>query len=180
MVLTLPRTSGKGAALDAGFKQACSQGFTWGIAMDGDGQHLPADLPALLAAVEKSGASLVIGNRMTNPRGMPWSRRVTNRLMSWILSKLVARDLPDTQCGLRLANLGRWPALNLRSSHFEIESEMLVAFLAAGQKVEFVPIHSVYRQGKSKIRPVKDTGRWLRWLCSARRDFAQIRRAPHA
>jgi hypothetical protein len=48
---------------------------------------------------------------------------------------------------------------------------MLVAFLAAEHKIEFVPIRTIYKNTASKIRPLPDTWRWLRW------QFAQCKPA---
>ena len=49
---------------------------------------------------------------------------------------------------------------------------MLVAFLAARQKIGFVPIQTIYKTGASKIHPLTDTWRWLRWR------LAQDRKNP--
>lgn len=49
------------------------------LCMDGDGQHAPGDVPALLAGAERSGASLVVGNRMEEAGKMPLVRRWVNR-----------------------------------------------------------------------------------------------------
>jgi hypothetical protein len=83
--------------------------------------------------------------------------------MSRCLSELTGAHLPDSQCGFRLVHLDtvlQWP---LSSRRFEIESETLVAFLAAGERVEFVPVQVLYESGVSRICPVRDTWRWLRW-----------------
>ena len=61
--------------------------------------------------------------------------------------------LPDTQCGFRLINLKAWAALRLETNHFEIESEMLLAFVEAGYRVEFVPIQVIGRGRRSHIHP---------------------------
>jgi hypothetical protein len=82
---------------------------------------------------------------------------------------LAGRELPDTQCGFRLVRLASWQALNLQTRHFEIESEMLMEFIRAGQGVGFVPIEVIYKSEQSKIHPVRDTVRWFRWLRSLRR-----------
>jgi len=57
----------------------------------------------------------------------------------------------------------------LQTDHFEIESELLLAFLRAGMQVEFVPVQTIYHSGASKIHPVVDTWRWLRWWFTRRR-----------
>ena len=85
--------------------------------------------------------------------------------MSKRISKIAGRFLPDTQCGFRLINLQAWAALRLETDHFEIESEMLLAFVEAGYRVEFVPIQAIGRGGHSHIHPLKDAWRWLRWSC---------------
>ena len=162
-VIRHERNRGKGAALESGLSQLLKQGFEWAVTLDGDGQHAPEDLPALLRCAEQTGAWLVIGNRMDNARAMPWLRRGVNRWMSRKLSQRAGRHLPDTQCGLRLIHLETWAALALETERFEVESEMLMAFLAAGHRVEFVPIQVIRSRRGSRIRPVADSLRWLKW-----------------
>lgn len=175
-VLGLPVNQGKGAALQAGLHRAREMGFAWALLLDGDGQHAPEDIPGFLAALRADRADLVIGNRMAAPGDMPRLRRLINRIMSGVLSFLTGARLPDTQCGFRLVRVAAWAGLPLHCTRFEVESEMLVAFLAAGRRAEFIPVRSRYKSEQSKIRPVRDTLRWLRWLWRARADFARARR----
>ena len=162
-VIRLGRNSGKGAALRAGWRQARQQGFTWALTMDGDGQHAPEDIPKFLARAEKNAAALVVGDRMGNAAAMPWLRRQVNRWMTRRLSALAGVHLTDSQCGFRLAHLETLMRLPLSARRFEIESETLLTFLAAGLRVEFVPIRVIYESERSNICPVKDTWRWLCW-----------------
>ncbi len=163
VVVSHSRNLGKGAALRTGLSLALKRGFEWAVTLDGDGQHTPDDLPAFLRCAGQTGASLVVGNRMHHARAIPWLRRRVNRWMSRQLSRRAGKPLPDTQCGFRLVHLKTWAALPLRTERFEVESETLMAFLAAGQRVEFVPIR-VIRSGRgSHIRPVTDSVRWFKW-----------------
>jgi len=98
-VIRHERNRGKGAALRSGLSQLFEQGLEWAVTLDGDGQHAPEDLPALLRCGGQTGARLVIGNRMDNARAMPWLRRQVNRWMSRKLSQRAGRQLPDTQSG---------------------------------------------------------------------------------
>ncbi len=163
VVVSHQRNLGKGAALRTGLSLALKQSFEWALTLDGDGQHAPGDLPAFLQCAEQTGALLVVGNRMHHARAIPWLRRQVNRWMSRKLSQLAGRHLPDTQCGLRLIHLGTWAALPLKTEHFEIESETLMAFLAAGRRVEFVPIRVIRSGRSSHIHPVADSLRWWKW-----------------
>lgn len=162
-VLRNERPSGKGAALQTGWNQARERGFEWALTMDGDGQHAAEDIPAFLDAVERTGAELVVGNRMANPEGMPWLRRNVNRWMSARISRLAGLCLPDSQCGFRLMNLQAWSDLSVTATGFDIESDVLVAFAARGYAIRFVPIRVIYKAEQSKIHPVRDTIRWFRW-----------------
>ena len=177
-VLRHDQPCGKGTALNLGLKRASEQGFPWALVMDGDGQHAPSDIPLFLEAI--TNAPLVLGNRMTNPGAMPWLRKTVNRWMSQRLSNLANQILADTQCGFRLIELECWRQLNLQTAHFEIESEILLAFIAAGHAVTFVPIQVIYKNERSKIQPVRDTLRWFRWLVKARRQFQISRRRSEA
>ena len=162
-VIRCEQNQGKGAALRIGVAAAAAQHHAWVVTMDGDGQHRPADIPAFLRCAEATRASLVVGNRMHDAQAIPCLRRAVNRGLSRLLSKRAGRFLPDSQCGFRLVNLNAWAKLRLRTNRFEIESEMLLAFLAAGEPVEFVPIQVVPRGPHSHIRPVRDALRWWRW-----------------
>ena len=165
-VIRHERPLGKGAALKRGAERAQQLGFAWILTMDGDGQHSPAEISRFLDCARQTGAQLVVGNRMENPDDMPRLRRFVNRWMSRRLSRLSGHRLPDTQCGFRLVKLEAWRALAPKTLHFEIESEVLLGFLAAGHTVEFVPIRAIYKAEQSKIHPLHDTWRWFRWLWS--------------
>lgn len=162
-VLRQAENRGKGAALRKGLQAAFDAGCEYAITMDGDGQHDPADLAQFVAAADGGEVDLVVGNRMAAPQSMPWLRRWVNRWMSRRISRLAGRPLPDTQCGYRLVRLSAWRELDLQTTRFEIESEMLLSFVAAGLRVEFVPVRTIYKTEQSKIHPVRDTIRWFRW-----------------
>jgi hypothetical protein len=177
MVVRHGRNLGKGAALRTGLSLAVEQGFEWAATLDGDGQHAPAELPNLLRCATESGASLVVGDRMHAAHSMPWLRRRVNLWMSRKLSRRAGRMLPDTQSGFRLIHLRTWAALPLRAERFEVESEMLMAFLAADCPVAFAPIRVIPSARGSHIRPVADTLRWWKWWRGLKKPAA--RRGEH-
>ena len=160
---------GKGAALCTGLREVGRAGYDWAVVLDGDGQHAPADLGAFFTRAEQSHADLVVGNRMAGAQGMSRLRRVTNRWMSRQISQLARVPLADSQCGYRLIRLEAWSRLSLRTSHFEIESEMLLAFVRAGFRVEFVPVTVLHAPRPSRIRVLTDAWRWCRWRWTAGR-----------
>ena len=162
-VVRREQNPGKGAALKAGVAVVLAEDCAWVMTLDGDGQHRPEDISAFLHCAEETGALMVIGNRMPRAEAIPWLRRAVNRWMSRQISGIAGRFLPDSQCGFRLINLEAWRSLRVEADHFEIESEMLLAFIQAGCRVEFVPIQVVGGGRRSHIHPIKDTWRWLQW-----------------
>ncbi len=172
VVLRNTVSQGKGSALQIGWNHAFKCGFDWVLTMDGDAQHSANDVPKFFAVAERTGAKLVVGNRMSDPNGMPLVRRWVNRWMSERISGLAGISLPDSQCGFRLMNLEVWKQLPVAASHFEIESDVLLAFARAGCVIEFAPIEVIYKGEQSKIHPVRDTVRWVKWWRRAVRPDA--------
>jgi glycosyltransferase involved in cell wall biosynthesis len=170
-VIRHERNEGKGAALQTGLAYAFHRGYEWAITLDGDGQHSASDLPPLMQRAEETSTPLIIGDRMHQAEAMPWLRRHVNRWMSKKISQFAGHELPDTQSGFRLIHLETWASLPLSTRRFEVESEMLVAFLAAGHRVEFVPIRVIAAARKSRIRPVADTLRWWKWWRKTKRNL---------
>jgi glycosyltransferase involved in cell wall biosynthesis len=68
-VLRLPMNLGYGGALQTGYKYALRNGYDCVVQIDGDGQHEPADIPRLLAALQHEGADLALGSRFLEDRG---------------------------------------------------------------------------------------------------------------
>lgn len=172
-ILRHPATQGKGAALQSGLRHARQLGFEWVLALDGDGQHDPADIPQFLSA--SASIPLVVGNRMPQAAKIPWLRRQVNRWMSRRISRLAGCFLPDTQCGFRRIHIPSWAQVKMETRRFEIESEMLLSFVAAGYPIEFIPVEVIYRGEQSKIRPWRDTIRWFHWWNQAQAEFRAAR-----
>lgn len=169
-VIVHPECQGKGRSLLDGWAAARNAGYEWAITLDGDGQHAPGNIPAFFRAADETGAVMVIGNRMEDPKGMPTLRRWVNSWLSRRISRLVDRPFPDTQCGFRLVHLPTLAEVPVAADHFEIESETVFQFALQQLPVVFVPIDVIYASETSKIRPLKDTVRWLKWYAGARRQ----------
>ncbi len=155
---------GKGFSLKRGFGYAMEKGFDGVIAMDGDGQHDPEDLEQILAAAQATPRSVVNGTRMRDTKDMPLVRRVTNRFMSWMISRIGGQKIEDTQCGYRYVSGDILKEITLTANDFEIETEILLKSCKAGYPIISVPIKTIYRDEKSNIRPIKDTIRFFAYL----------------
>jgi len=155
---------GKGASLIKGYDFAIAQGFDAVISMDGDGQHSCDDIKAFIQKAETSRSAVIVGNRMDMTKNMPALRIMTNRFVSKLISILIKQDIPDSQCGFRLIKKEVLTKLNLSTSKYEIESEVLIKAGNLGFKIESIPIQTIYSGQKSQINPFVDTLRFLRFI----------------
>ena len=155
---------GKGASLIKGFSYVLSKDCDAVITMDGDGQHLPSDIPYFLRLAEYSDNGILVGNRMLKRKNMPFIRVLTNKIMSALISKITRQNVPDTQCGFRLIKRPVLEKINLKTSKYETESEILIKASRLGFKIESVPIKTVYSGEKSQINPFVDTLRFIKFL----------------
>jgi glycosyltransferase involved in cell wall biosynthesis len=89
-VVRLRRNFGQTAALSAGFHEAKGDVI---IAMDGDLQHAPEDIPALLEKIDQ-GYDIASGwrqNRVDNAL----SRKLPSRIANWLMAKASGVELRD-------------------------------------------------------------------------------------
>jgi len=90
VLVKLARNYGQTAALAAGFDRARGQVI---VAMDGDLQHAPEDLPMLLDKLDE-GYDIVSGWRKRRVDNY-WTRRLPSRIANWAMAKLCGVPLHD-------------------------------------------------------------------------------------
>ena len=70
-MVQLPFNLGIGGAVQTGFRYAWEGGYELAVRLDGDGQHDPAQLRAVVAPVVADEADLAIGSRFIGDRRLP-------------------------------------------------------------------------------------------------------------
>ncbi len=104
LVVDLPKNLGIGGAVQSGFKYAARQGYQTAIQFDGDGQHLAAEVPRLLAALGEGGGEMVIGSRfLGGGEGYrsTLARRLGIAVFQGVNSLLIGRRITDNTSGFR-------------------------------------------------------------------------------
>jgi glycosyltransferase involved in cell wall biosynthesis len=163
-VIRHEKNQGKGAAIKTGMRELAARGFLYVLILDGDGQHLPEEIPAFLEEANRSGAPFVVGTRMSDTRKMPFVRKMTNRLMSAQISALCGQPVPDSQCGFRMMHRDVIPHLYCESNNYDYETEMLLIASREGFRIASVPVSTIYGEEISKIHPVRDTVRFIKLI----------------
>jgi glycosyltransferase involved in cell wall biosynthesis len=152
---------GKGAALCTGFSEASQRGWDAAITIDADGQHDPAAIPSFLEEHARAGPGIVVGTRKREA-GMPFQRRLSNRLSSAVVSRLAGVHVADSQSGYRLIAREVWESVPISASRYDMESELLVRAARRGFIISSVPIPTVYGNETSHFHPFRDTARMMR------------------
>ncbi len=153
---------GKGRALREGLGLLLAGEWTHVAFVDGDGQHDPDDLPALLDAA-RGGADFVIGSRLSDPRGMPAKNRRANETGDKVLSRMTGLPVEDGQSGYRVLSTDLLRRLRLTANRYAIENEMLIKAAPLLRRFAIVPVRSIYSTGQRHYRPFRDT--WVTaWL----------------
>ncbi|EIL93718.1 MULTISPECIES: glycosyltransferase family 2 protein [Rhodanobacter] len=169
IVATLPVTllrheqrKGKGEALRHGFREAMKLGYDAVLTMDGDGQHLAADIPHIVAAAAKYPQHIVIGARLLDKEQQPKGRRRANAVADWGISWACAQPIADTQSGQRWYPRAALDLVDLPAENFVFEAAILIAASREKQLgVVSVPIASRYHGSfrPSHLKPVRDVTR---------------------
>lgn len=150
---------GKGYALKCGFKRALEMGFAYAITIDSDGQHYPSDIMHFLKANQEYPGALIIGSRQLDGVERSKGSSFANKFSNFWFYIQTGRKLSDTQTGYRLYPLRKLYGMNLLTSRYEAELELLV--FASWHGVKLIPIDiNVYypprEQRVSHFRPGKD------------------------
>jgi len=174
-VVRHPQRLGKGVALTTGFDWALERGYEAVLTLDADGQHDPADIEKFLAAYEAGAGELIVGQRDFSQ--MPFPRFFTNPFGSWLLSLALGTRIYDNQSGYRLHSRRFLEMLDLTTTGFELEVEVIIQAVTRGVRIGWVDIRTIYDIDKvSYFHPVKDTARFFGMVWHAWRQRVAFRR----
>jgi glycosyltransferase involved in cell wall biosynthesis len=158
IVLDLPYNLGIGSAMQTGFLYARDNGYEVTIQVDGDGQHDPAEIPELLAVLERGQVDVVIGSRYIEDRGYitPAVRRLGIVILANVISLMTGQRFTDPTSGFRASNR---QAIRFCAEDYPFdypEPESVVLFKRAGLRVQEIPATMNPRYGgRSSITPFR-------------------------
>lgn len=149
-VVDLPKNLGIGGAVQTGFKYAARNGYATAVQFDGDGQHLAAEIPKLLEALNTHPVNMVIGSRFLGDPAQYRStllRRVGIRLFRTVNSMLAGQRVTDNTSGFRAYDRS---AIVFLARHYPIdypEPEAVILLGRNGFRMTEVPTVMRERQG---------------------------------
>jgi glycosyltransferase involved in cell wall biosynthesis len=106
-VIRHPYNLGIGGAVQSGFTYALENGYRRLVQVDADGQHEPAEIAKLEAAMDEDPSlDMVCGSRFLEriQYAAPISRRTGIHIFAFLLSRIVGQRVTDPTAGFRLYN----------------------------------------------------------------------------
>jgi glycosyltransferase involved in cell wall biosynthesis len=150
-VIRQPHNQGKAAALNAGFDMARQLNPSAVVLLDGDGQHNPADIPALLQPILDGDADVVVGSRfMGVTSDIPRWRVAGQHFLTIATNRASGIALSDSQNGFRALSRRAIANLSFRTRGFSVESEMQFLIKQHHLAVREVPIAVNYDEGPKR------------------------------
>ncbi|MDW7990393.1 MAG: S-layer glycoprotein N-glycosyltransferase AglJ [Archaeoglobaceae archaeon] len=146
---------GKGNAISEAFRIVESDVI---VLVDGDGSYLAEEVGVLLEPIEKGVADHTVGNRFAYYESGAFTRLnlIGNKLLNLFFRFAYGVNLTDILSGYRALRKEVYKSIEIRKSGFEVEAEITVETLSKGFKILEVPISYRRREGKTKLRPLRD------------------------
>ncbi|MFA5356657.1 MAG: glycosyltransferase family 2 protein [Candidatus Omnitrophota bacterium] len=155
---------GYGAAYLRGLREARGKYI---VIADSDDTYDFYDIPKFLKPL-KEGYDFVIGSRFKGKiqkGAMSWTHRyIGNPILSGICRLFFRTRLSDIHCGMRAFTHEAYRRMELMALGMEFATEMVVAALRSQLKVYEVPINYHPRKGRSKLMPLADAWRHIRFM----------------
>lgn len=139
---------GKGAAIQTLLTQIDHTRCDALVLIDGDGQHIPSDIPNVVEPILEGEADLVIGSRYVNNQqktDTPTYRRVGQRILDLVTFGTSHAQVSDSQSGLRALSPAAIERIILKTNGFGAESEMIDAAVRHGLIITERPISVRYK-----------------------------------
>ena len=139
-LLDLPVNLGLSGAIRSGMRYANYYGYEYVVQLDGDGQHCPESLAALLSCMERTGADIVIGSRFKTERKPVTARMIGSQIITyaiWITTG--GKYIGDVTSGMRLFNKRMIKMFGYRIN-YRPEPDTLAFLLNQGVKIEEVQV----------------------------------------
>ena len=146
---------GYGAAIKTGIRNSRYGNI---VITDGDGTYPNERIPELIRTFEEGLFDMVVGARIGKSVKIPAIRKPVKWFLNCLASYLSDTKIPDLNSGLRVMKKEvSEKFVKMLPDGFSFTSTITLAMLTNDYSVSYVPIDYFEREGKSKIRPLKDT-----------------------
>jgi hypothetical protein len=153
LVAELPIRRGGGLALRVGYEIALQLGADIIVTLDADGQHLPEELPVIVAPILRGDADYVNGSRLLGDfERESMIRHIGVHFFSRLITILTGQRITDPSSGYRAARADLLRKLVLEQDQFWT-SEVLIEALRHRARITEVPVTIEARKGGKSKKP---------------------------
>jgi glycosyltransferase involved in cell wall biosynthesis len=145
---------GPGVAYRSCFEAARVRDADVLITLDGDGQHLPEELPRILAPLSNGEADVVIGSRFLGEYQIRRYRKFGIDVITWLYNLGSPIKVRDAQSCYRGYSRRALDTLSIAENGFGFSVELLVQARRYGLSIKEVPISCVYHPASHSMNPV--------------------------
>ena len=142
---------GKGAATKTGIMAANRLGADIIVTMDGDGQHDPTDIRALIQPIREKACDVVLGTRPKVKGEMPYIKIIANRIGNIVTWLLYGMHVSDSQSGFRAYSHFAASIIDTKADKYEYDSKVIREINNNRLRFTEVPIqvrYTAYSMGK--------------------------------
>jgi glycosyltransferase involved in cell wall biosynthesis len=164
---------GYGAALKTGIRHTHSDLI---CITDADGTYPNERIPELAARLVEGEYDMVVGARTGEKVAIPLKRRPAKWVIGQLANYVAGEPIPDLNSGLRIFK--RDVALRffgILPDGFSFTTTITLGMLTNGYLVDYIPINYHARQGKSKIKPIQDTLRFMQLVARIALYFTPLK-----
>lgn len=124
-------------------------------------------LPFFIKKLEQ-GNDLVLGSRLKDnvkPRQMSFTHKyIGNPFLTSMLNLFYGSNITDAHTGMRAFTKNTYRKLNMKGKGMEFASEMIIKAIYHQLKIAEIPIPYYKRLGKSKLLPLPDAYRHIKYI----------------
>lgn len=161
-LLNLPVNLGLTGAVQTGMQFAYQYGYNYALQLDGDGQHNPAYIDAMLKQMKENQDDIVIGSRFVTEKKPSSLRMMGSNLIQFAIRVTSGKEIHDPTSGLRLYNR-KMLRLYAQDINLTPEPDTICYLMRCGAKVSEIQVQMRERiAGESYLNFVRSIQYMLR------------------
>lgn len=164
--INMPINVGLSEVFRTGVKYAIRNGYSMAMQYDGDGQHNPQYLEAMVEKMMETNADVVIGSRFLTEKKCKSLRNIGSYVIQWIIKLTTRKKISDPTSGMRLYNAN---VMNFLAQEMNMapEPDTIALLIRNGFRVEEVSVNMRERQAGNSYLNLSNSFKYMVNICTS-------------
>lgn len=150
-IISNKKNLGLARSFKKGLDEALEMGADIIVNIDADGQYDAKEIPTFIRPILENSTDIVLGDRQIHTLDhMPFSKKIGNRIATWITRKLSGYPVKDAQTGFRAFSREAALKLNILGNYTYVQ-ETIIQATHKDLVIEEVPVVFRRREGESRL-----------------------------